>query len=197
MADKSNDKQRALRTSRGRSGRAKLPLIGAQVSTAGGFAPVPERAVAIGAEVVQIFSSNPRTWRTRSPSLEEIAFLTNGLRRHSLPLYLHTIYLINLASPDEELRKRSTSALAHALATGALTEAAGVVTHVGSHKGTGFDSAATRIVQAIRSAFVASGVERDEKMRFLFFLAKKPIFKSPSWRKSTAAKMASSPNWIS
>lgn len=160
MADKSDDERRALRTSRGRSEQAKLPLIGAQISTAGGFAPVPERAVTIGAEVVQIFSSNPRTWRTRSPGPEEIALLTSGLRRHSLPLYLHTIYLINLASPDEGLRKRSTSALAHALATGALTEAAGVVTHVGSHKGTGFDSAASRIVQAIRSAFE----EADERL---------------------------------
>ncbi len=157
MADRSVDGRRASRTGGGRSGRAKLPLIGAQVSTAGGFAPVPERAVAIGAEVVQFFSSNPRTWRTRFPGREEIALLTTGLRRHSLPLYLHTIYLINLASPDEGLRRRSTSALAHALAAGALTGAAGVVTHVGSHKGSGFESAAARVSQAIRSAFEEAG----------------------------------------
>ena len=157
MADRSVDGRRASRTGGGRSGRAKLPLIGAQVSTAGGFAPVPERAVAIGAEVVQFFSSNPRTWRTRSPGSEEVALLITGLRRHSLPLYLHTIYLINLASPDEDLRRRSTSALAHALATGALTGAAGVVTHVGSHKGTGFESAAARVVQTVRLAFEEAG----------------------------------------
>ncbi|MBN1320065.1 MAG: deoxyribonuclease IV [Thermoleophilia bacterium] len=148
---------RAARTGRGRSGRAKLPLIGAQVSTAGGFTAAPERARTIGAEVVQFFSSNPRTWRTRTPDREEIALLTASLRRHSLPLYLHTIYLINLASPDEHMCRRSASALAHALATGALTEAAGVVTHVGSHKGEGFEKAAARIAGAIRTAFEEAG----------------------------------------
>src|SRR3990170_7824711 len=82
------------------SAAEKLPLIGANIRTAGGFAPVPERALAIGAEVVQIFNSNPRTWHTRLPGPDELTALTAGLREHHLPLFFHTIYLINLASPD-------------------------------------------------------------------------------------------------
>ncbi len=135
-----------------RAGRALLPLIGAQLSTAGGFAPVPERAVTIGAEVAQIFSSNPRTWRPRSPSPEEIAALVAGLRRNGIPLYLHTIYLLNLASPDDELRRRSRDALSTALAVGALTLAAGVVTHLGSHRGDGFRAALARIRETVQAA---------------------------------------------
>ncbi len=81
---------------------------------------MPERALAIGAEAVQIFNSNPRTWRTRLPHPEEMTALTAGLRRHRLPLFFHTIYLINLASPDEPLRQRSGEALAEALVLGAL-----------------------------------------------------------------------------
>jgi deoxyribonuclease-4 len=130
----------------------RLPLIGAQISTAGGFGPVPERAVAIDAETVQIFNSNPRTWRTRLHGPEEIASLTAGLRRRRLPLFFHTIYLINLASPDELLLQRSRQALAEALVTGALAGAAGVVTHVGSHRGEGFENAAARVVDATRTA---------------------------------------------
>lgn len=125
--------------------RTLLPLIGAQLSTAGGFTPVPERAVAIGAEVVQIFSSNPRTWRFRPPSAEEVTSLVRGLGQQGIPLYLHTIYLLNLASPDDALRERSAEALAATFAVGALTKASGVVTHVGSHRGDGFSTALPRI----------------------------------------------------
>ena len=136
-----------------RPARRKLsPLIGAQISTAGGFAPVPERAVAIGAEVVQIFSSNPRTWHSRPHSPEEIAALTAGLKRNGLPLFLHTIYLLNLASPDEELRRRSGQALSEALLVGALAAAAGVVTHVGSHRGDGFAAALPRVRATVLAA---------------------------------------------
>jgi len=132
--------------------RRRLPLIGAQISTAGGFAPVPGRAVAIGAQAVQIFSSNPRTWQTRTADAEEMAALVAGLRRHRLPLFFHTIYLINLASPDEPLRLRSAQSLAHALVTGARAGAAGVVTHVGSHKGDGPHAALCRVVETVGMA---------------------------------------------
>lgn len=132
------------------------PLIGAQISTAGGFRPVPGRAVALGAEAVQVFSSNPRTWHTRTPDEAELSEFVDGLRAHRLPLFFHTIYLINLASPDRELRERSAGALAHALTLGALAGATGVVTHVGSHRGEGLArglrSAAETILVAVEAA---------------------------------------------
>ncbi|MBN1631193.1 MAG: deoxyribonuclease IV [Thermoleophilia bacterium] len=131
---------------------AGRPLLGAQISTAGGFAPVPGRALAIGAEVVQTFSSNPRTWQTRSPGPDEMAELVEGLARHQMPVFFHTIYLINLASPDEGLRRNSAKALAHALALGSLAGAAGVVTHVGSHRGDGFERGCERASGAIAEA---------------------------------------------
>jgi deoxyribonuclease IV len=131
---------------------ARLPLVGAQVSTAGGFAPVPARAVALGAEVVQVFSSNPRTWRAEPPDPAVLASFAAALRELGLPLFLHTIYLINFASPDEQLRRRSAQALIHAVVTGAFAGAAGVVTHIGSHRGEGFESAAPLALDAISTA---------------------------------------------
>jgi deoxyribonuclease-4 len=68
-----------------------------------------------------------------------MAALVQGLTDHRLPLFFHTIYLINLASPYEDLRRSSAEALAHALTLGSLAGAAGVVTHVGSHRGEGFE----------------------------------------------------------
>ncbi len=128
------------------------PLIGAQIKTAGGFFLVPQRAVDIGAEVVQIFNSNARMWRPKPYDPEEIAALRSGLDEHSLPLFFHAIYLINLASPDEGLRLKSAGALAEALFTGAVAGAAGVVTHVGSHRGEGFQPACTWVAQTVRAA---------------------------------------------
>lgn len=132
--------------------KAKLPLVGAQLSTAGGFAPVPRRALDIGAEAVQIFNTNPRMWRARVPAPGEIEALTAGLRKHRLRLFFHSIYLINLASADDELRRRSLEALALALATGAAAGAEAVVTHIGSHRGEAAAEAKSRIVQSITDA---------------------------------------------
>lgn len=136
---------------------AKSPLVGAQISTAGGFAPVPERALALGAEAAQVFSSNPRMWKQRTPGSEELQVLLAGLRQHRLPLFLHTIYLINLATPDEQLRRRSIDALSSALVLGARVGAAGVVTHVGSHRGAGMDAGCSLAADAVDQARQAAG----------------------------------------
>jgi deoxyribonuclease IV len=130
---------------------AALPLIGAQLSTAGGFAPVPQRALDIGAEVVQIFNTNPRTWKTRIPAPGEVEALTQGLRAHGLRLVFHATYLINLASPDEELRRRSSEALSLSLAIGAEAGAEAVVVHVGSHRGE-TAKAERRVVGSLQAA---------------------------------------------
>ena len=134
------------------SRNSDLPLIGAQLSSAGGFPPVPQRAVDVGAEVVQIFNTNPRIWRARVPAPGEIEAFVAGLREHRLRLFFHSTYLINLASPDRELRRRSSEALALALTTGALAGAEAVVTHVGSHRGEAIGEADRRVVTSISEA---------------------------------------------
>jgi deoxyribonuclease-4 len=131
---------------------APLPLIGAQISAAGGFAHVPARAQAIGAEAVQLFSSNPRTWRLDPPDPDVLSQLGESLRSLHVPLFFHTVYLVNLASPEAGLRRRSAVAVAHGLVTGALAGAAGVVTHVGSHRGEGFTRVLPWIKEALRTA---------------------------------------------
>ena len=128
------------------------PLIGAQTSTAGGFVLVPERAHKLGAEAVQVFSSNPRQWPTAEPSSSTLREFVAGLRAYRLPLFLHAIYLINLAAPDDALWQRSLEALASSLVLGALTGAEGVVTHIGSHRGEGADWGRVRVVDAIGRA---------------------------------------------
>jgi deoxyribonuclease-4 len=138
---------------RDREAGSSLPLIGAQLSTAGGLEECIARARRIGAEVVQIFPSNPRQWRPSPHSPEVLARFGDAMRRAGLPLYVHTIYLINLASPDEDLRRASATSLADALHFGAVTGATGVVTHIGSHRGDGFERGLARVVAAADEAY--------------------------------------------
>ncbi len=130
-----------------------LPLIGGQLSSAGGWSQIPPRALAAGAEVVQVFSSNPRIWPTAPPDADALIKFCATLRRHGLPLFMHAVYLINPASPDQGLRERSIAALTHSLTTGALAGADGVVTHLGSHRGEGFDNAALWVTESLTTAW--------------------------------------------
>ncbi|MCJ7797430.1 MAG: deoxyribonuclease IV [Thermoleophilia bacterium] len=129
-----------------------LPRIGAQVSTAGGLLNAVKRATDIGAEVVQLFAGNPRQWRGYAYTDQQLEAFGGALRESRLLLFVHTIYLINMAGPDPALRDRSTQALAVCLAFAARTGAAGVVTHVGSHRGDGFETALPRIREAVLRA---------------------------------------------
>jgi len=103
--------------------------------------------------VIQIFPSNPRQWRPSPYDAETLARYGDALRAARLPLYVHTVYLINLASPDEDLRRKSATSLADALHFGALTRANGVVTHVGSHRGAGFERGLAHVVATVDDAY--------------------------------------------
>lgn len=124
---------------------------------------MPQRALDIGAEVVQIFNTNPRTWKPRVFSVGELDGLVAGLRKSKLRLVFHSTYLINLASPDDELRRRSAEALGLALATGALVGAEAVVVHVGSHRGEA-DGAERRVIAAVSRAVEMAGDSGDGEL---------------------------------
>ncbi len=84
-----------------------MALIGAHVSSAGSILKTFERAEEIGAEVFQFFLRGPRSWRWKGLSREVV----EGFRKRKAnfgPIVVHAPYLINLASPDETLRRRST-----------------------------------------------------------------------------------------
>jgi deoxyribonuclease-4 len=83
-------------------------LLGAHVSIAGGTHEAPRRARAIGATAMQIFTKMANRWAERVCADEECrAFRTaldDTLVRHTIA---HDSYLINLASPDAQLRRQS------------------------------------------------------------------------------------------
>src|SRR3954454_14991309 len=108
-------------------------LIGAHVSPAGGPAKAVERGAELGAEAIQIFNQSPRMWRPRYYSDEEVAAYEEALDGSSVrALLIHAVYLLNCASEDKEIRKKSLTSLIASLEAGAKLGAVAVVLHPGS-----------------------------------------------------------------
>lgn len=124
--------------------------IGAHVSASGALDKCLDRAGEIGAEAVQIFASGPQSWRPTSHTDAAIETLRQrGAACGIAPLFLHGVYLINLASADSALVGRSVGSLKQYMAFCSKSGAKGVIFHVGSHKGAGFEPALPGIASSI------------------------------------------------
>jgi deoxyribonuclease IV len=133
-------------------------LIGAHVSTAGGLVRALERAEERGAESMQIFNQSPRAWRPTNYSEDDFAEFRERLAASPVQsVYIHAVYLINVASDDAEVCRKSLTSLTHALSVGDGIGAAGVVVHPGSGKGQAPAPTFKRLGKAMKSALRATG----------------------------------------
>jgi len=108
-------------------------LIGAHVSPAGGPAMAVQRGTDLGARAIQIFNQNPRAWKPREYSEEEISDFHAAIGDAEVgALLIHAVYLLNCASEDAEIREKSLTSLVSSLRAGALLGAHAVVLHPGS-----------------------------------------------------------------
>jgi deoxyribonuclease-4 len=111
-------------------------LIGAHVSTAGGLVNAIERGEERGCESIQIFHQSPRMWRPTNYGEADFAEFNEAMAASKSvdAVIIHAVYLINCATKDKELRKKSLTSLTHALRIGDGIGARGVVLHPGSQK---------------------------------------------------------------
>jgi deoxyribonuclease IV len=126
-------------------------LVGAHVSTAGGLVQAHERAVERGCEAMQVFNQSPRQWRPTRWKPDDVAeFLT--LRKSSpvKSVTIHAVYLINPATKDTDMRKKSADSLIHALRMGDEIGADGVVLHPGSTVGEPLEEALPRVGEMLK-----------------------------------------------
>ncbi len=111
-------------------------LIGGHISSSGGLVRALERAEAMGCESMQIFNQSPRMWRpTKYAEADFEAFHERLADSPVESIFIHAVYLINCASDDAEVRRKSAISLAHALRVGDGIGAGGVVVHPGTGKG--------------------------------------------------------------
>ncbi|HLH66526.1 MAG TPA: deoxyribonuclease IV [Solirubrobacteraceae bacterium] len=108
-------------------------LIGAHVSPAGGLHMAVSRGRERACEAIQIFSQSPRAWRPTAYGEEDFAAFRAALADSEIrAVMIHAVYLVNLASEDEQISSRSLASLIHSLRVGDAIGAAGVVLHPGS-----------------------------------------------------------------
>lgn len=91
-----------------------------------------EWALQRGAETIQIFASNPRQWRLPAVDPQADIRLRDQLAEHDIgPLFIHSPYLVNLASPTPATGQASCRTVKWTLERAAALDVAGVVVHAG------------------------------------------------------------------
>jgi deoxyribonuclease-4 len=132
-------------------------LIGAHVSTAGGLDRAIGRGADLGCESIQIFHQSPRMWRATKYGADDFAAFREAMSTSPIEaVVIHAVYLINCASRDPALRKKSLASLTHALRIGDAIGAAGVVLHPGAQKGEPLGPSMKRAAKTIAAALADS-----------------------------------------
>jgi deoxyribonuclease-4 len=110
-------------------------LIGAHVSQAGGLDKAVARGVDRGCQAIQIFNQSPRMWRPTAYTEDDFAEFREACAASPIKAVLiHAVYLLNCATEDREMRKKTLASLTQSLRVGAGIGAVGVVLHPGSAK---------------------------------------------------------------
>ena len=125
--------------------------IGYHVSIAGGIDNSIVRAEELGCSTMQIFSKNASTWREKILKKDEVERFRKNLKNSNInPVFIHTSYLINLASPSDELYFKSISAFIEEMKRAdLLLPVPYLIIHPGAHTGAGEEYGIQRIIRAI------------------------------------------------
>jgi deoxyribonuclease-4 len=136
--------------------------LGRHVGISTGLARALVRAHEAGYDAAQVFPGNPTGWR-HVPLDSAAAATVRGLLAHRdiTPLVIHAPYIINMATPDEELAQKSARSMANALDRAREIGARYVIAHAGSHKGAGKEAWIARVAQIVERLLAAMppGVE--------------------------------------
>jgi deoxyribonuclease IV len=122
-------------------------LFGAHCS--GGIKKALDRGADMGAETVQLFAQSPRTWRFPKHDPEDLAAFRAKREEAGVPAFVHALYLVNLAAPDDEIYRKSAETMRSTVDAACAIESEGVVFHVGSHLGAGLETGLERVVPAL------------------------------------------------
>jgi deoxyribonuclease-4 len=134
--------------------------LGLHLSIQGSIDRVVDRGLERGCNCLQMFSRNPRRWRSKKLFSVEIESFKSKLRESGIwPVFVHTPYLLNLASPKDDIYAKSVKVLKDELRKASELGVPYVVTHLGSHLGYGKMEGFKRIVKAVNDSL--SSVKND------------------------------------
>ncbi len=111
----------------------------------------------LGCDTLQMFVNNPTSWRSPQTRTAQVgprdvpaAFVRATAEAGITPVVVHAPYLINLASPDDDIFQKSVILLSQTAQRAALFGAQEVVFHIGSHRGAGVEAGIQQIVRGLR-----------------------------------------------
>ncbi len=109
-------------------------LLGAHLSTSGGYQKAIEKLISMGGNCLQTFAGSPRTWQQKQFTPETKKLFCSLQKQYNIRAsYFHACYLINLADPGET-GKKSVNSLIHELRLASETQVKGSIVHTGSFK---------------------------------------------------------------
>jgi deoxyribonuclease-4 len=132
-------------------------LFGAHVSSAGGLHKAVGRAQELGCRSLQVFPQSPRVWKPAVHSDEELGRFRELALDADLVSLSHAPYLINLAGTDPLTVERSEAVLAQSLRTTRGFGGLGVIVHLGSHLGSGFEAGLERAAPVLERVLELAG----------------------------------------
>lgn len=135
-------------------------LIGAHVSVAGGVDNAVNRQLDVGGNCGQIFTHSPQVWG--EPNVDEEAaasFRDETAEKLAGPWVIHGCYLLNFASPKEDLRDRSIENLQAELDAAAQLDIPYVNVHLGAHTGAGEQRGLENVIESLDHLEIPEDVE--------------------------------------
>jgi deoxyribonuclease-4 len=129
-------------------------LFGAHCS--GGIKKSLDKAEAMNADVVQLFVQSPRTWRFPAHDPKDLERFRDRRAELGMPAIVHSLYLVNLAAPDDEIYRKSVETMRSTMDAACAIDAEAVVFHVGSHLGAGLEVGLERAVPALEQVLERS-----------------------------------------
>ncbi|CAN5159488.1 deoxyribonuclease IV [soil metagenome] len=130
-----------------------MPLFGAHMSAAGGCHKALLAAQSFACETVQLFTKNNNQWNAKDFTEADVQLFRDTLSASTLQFPMaHDSYLINLASPDDQLFKRSVDAFVVEMQRAEQLGLAYLVTHPGAHVGSGEEAGLERVIAGLDEA---------------------------------------------
>lgn len=146
--------------------------VGCHVTISGGLEHSIKRALKLGINTMQIFSKNSRSWQEKEYSREEITIFQREWQKTDIyPIFVHASYLINLASPEEEVYQKSVNAFIEEMRrTDYMLGRLGtsyLIVHPGAHRNSGEMSGLEKIANALNTVFRESSSLKLQTMILL------------------------------
>lgn len=133
-------------------------LVGAHMSIAGGIHNAFAHAERAGCRTLQVFLKNSNQWKGKVLAEEDRRlYLEAEMRSGIRPVVAHNSYLINLASPDPDLNRKSLDAFVEELERANFLGISSVIFHPGAHMGAGEKKGIERVARALNRALDRTG----------------------------------------